>query len=174
MKKNMNAELESPQSNIDMFFMLNAIRIADDYFKFLKQQVFNRIELPEKLSLNEIHVLVIIMRNGNRTSPRDIVISLRQDPATITRTTKKLRAMGLIDVVSNSSDKRSVDLVINEAGLAIAQRYQTIFDQALKAVSEKYNRDFNEDETRRILKSVERLSARADMLASERGALDLT
>ena len=82
--------------------------------------------------------------------------------------------MGLIDVVSNSSDKRSVDLVINEAGLAIAQRYQTIFDQALKAVSEKYNRDFNEDETRRILKSVERLSARADMLASERGALDLT
>ena len=174
MKKNMNAELESPQSNIDMFFMLNAIRIADDYFKFLKQQVFNRIELPEKLSLNEIHVLVIIMRNGNRTSPRDIVISLRQDPATITRTTKKLRAMGLIDVVSNSSDKRSVDLVINEAGLAIAQRYQTIFDQALKAVSEKYNRDFNEDETSRILKSIERLSVRADMLASERGALDLT
>lgn len=173
MPNNLRAVFRDTQKYSDVLFMLQAMHIADDYSKFCKTQVLSRLDGVDKLTFNEIRVLLLVVKNGNCVTPCIIVEQLRQDPATVTRTAQKLAKFGLVEIKSNSSDKRSIDIIATEKGLEICRQYRSVYFQAFEAIETKYDLGLDEAEKTQILDAMELLISRTHILARERGLLSL-
>ena len=88
------------------------------------------------LKIREIRVLTNIVSSVEPPTLKDVAEYLREDAATITRSTIILTGNGYILTVVDSHDGRSRRLVATEKGEQAAQHFIFIFNQVIEVASE--------------------------------------
>ncbi len=111
--------------------MLLAEQIYRDYQDILKSSVIPVISKEYNLKIREMSVLAYAEKLNGRGSAADIAYSLRQDPATITRSMVTLIGLGFVTTSESFEDGRSRIITLKDKGLEAVERYNSLVASAL-------------------------------------------
>jgi DNA-binding MarR family transcriptional regulator len=112
----------------------------------------NRLLLPFQLNYQQFSILFEIARAG-MVQQKNMVNRLSLNRAHVSKTVKKLQAMGLIDIHPIAEDRRSALMSPTGKGRKLVDDCRAIFRQW----NQEWFGRFNPDELQQILDSVDRL-----------------
>jgi len=156
----------------DLHYLSYAEWISSDYNEFVKKSVMPHFTKSYSLKLREARVLNAIAAAKNESpTASQISDTLRQDPATITRSLVILVGKGFVISEEDFKDGRSRILKPTEKGAAASAHFVKIFSQILERAaqsSDKYK--FGPDHTS-LTQSLEAVANRAKALRESQRAL---
>ena len=163
--------MENPNP-ADLRYLSYAEWISSDYNEFVKKSVLPHFAKSYNLKLREVRVLNAIAAVKDRSpTASQISDTLRQDPATITRSLVILVGKGFVVSEDDFKDGRSRILKPTEKGAAASAHFVKIFSRILEKasqLSDKYN--FGSDDTS-LAQSLEAVAKRARALRESERAL---
>lgn len=111
--------------------MIIAEQVYRDYLDILKSSVIPEITKTYELKLREVRVLACAAKSDGHISAADIASTLRQDPATITRSMVTLIGLGFVKTSESFSDGRSRVINLTDKGLNAVDKYHNLLHEAL-------------------------------------------
>jgi DNA-binding MarR family transcriptional regulator len=111
--------------------MIVAEQVYRDYLDILKSSVIPEITKTYKLKIREMRVLACAAKLNGQISAADIATTLRQDPATITRSMVTLIGHGFVSTSESFSDGRSRVINLTDKGFNAVDTYNSLVQKAL-------------------------------------------
>jgi len=139
----------------DLRALALAEQISRDYVELIRLKVVPEIFNEYALKLREIRVLMAMKASNEPRSAAQLAEFLRQDPATITRSSVSLIGGKFLYSSEDPYDNRIKNLELTEKGLAAATKSVELFE---KAVERLKNREENEDDVGSLKKGISFLS----------------
>jgi DNA-binding MarR family transcriptional regulator len=109
---------------------------------------------PYQLNQQQFSILFEIGRAG-KVQQKDMINRLLLEKAHVSKVTKKLHELGLIEVHPHAGDRRSALLGVTPQGRTLIQECQALFESQ----KQEWFRSIDTDELQRILESVATLQA---------------
>mgnify|MGYP000503764115 CR=1 FL=1 len=149
----------------DLRYLSLAEWISGDYNEFVKKTVVPFFTKSYKLKLREIRVLNAIAAAGdNNPTASHVAETLRQDPATITRSLVILIGKGFVLSEEDFTDARSRILKPTEKGEAAASYFVQIFSEIIEKAAESSDTYKFEYDNSLVTNSLEAVANRARAL----------
>jgi len=128
---------EKSLENTDFVALFLFEQISRDYIEILKALVVPVISSEYNLKLREIRVLMYLEAStDNYMSAAELCEALRQDSATITRSSIILIGEKCLYTTPNLDDSRVKNLYLTEKGAEIAAACRDIFENAISSIQE--------------------------------------
>ncbi len=142
-------------------------QISRDYLDVLREAIIPEIQKTYNLKLREVRLLLGLIYAGRPLSAAALSEFMRQDPATIARSSILLIGGDYVYTTPNLDDARIKNLHLTDKGKAAAEACRQAFDDALEQMStftELHNLPQSE-EPLTVLKKLERRSSVLVILA---------
>ena len=142
----------------DLRVLALAEQISRDYVEIIKAEVVPEIFETYALKLREIRVLMLLGQLNEPRSAAQLAETLRQDPATITRSSLSLIGARFLYTSDNPDDNRIKNLNLTQKGQIAAAKCIQLFEQAisdLQGISDKDEKIANRDTETDILSAME-------------------
>lgn len=152
---------EKIRHNIDITIHALCGHIHKDMDVFIKQEILKKMADLNGLSLREINVLMCVAYFDGPVTPSDVAVTIRFDPATVTRATAHLIGEGYLTKGDNSHDARSTLFQITDKGDALARRFSEKAAQALSAAEQRLTTDLSQDENEEFLRLLLKMRERS-------------
>lgn len=149
----------------DLQVFLLSDQISRDYTEILRNEVVPKISEKYGIKLREIRVLMCLESSLKRhTSAADVADMLRQDRATITRSSIILIGEKCIYTTPNLDDSRVKNLHMTDKGIEIATVSRELFNAALIDVQDYQELESLTAKDVKTLTILEKLEKRARFL----------
>jgi DNA-binding MarR family transcriptional regulator len=125
------------------FFQIFCNQISFDYLVFLKKHVIRKLLNYEGMNLQALRVLVSVHFNRNISTPNDVALLLRIDPATVTRAVSRLEALGKLTRSAVHDDGRCSLLRITDEGQLLAEEFRRQTKKAFSRADEILGFEFS-------------------------------
>lgn len=151
---------KSLPENADLRALMFAEQISRDYIEIIRTEVVPEIFEKYKIKLREIRVLMCLGCSTEKyMSASEVTGSLRQDRATIARSSIILIGEKFVYTTPNMDDSRVKNLYLTPKGTQVAAECIDLFERRLKdiqALGELEGAFIEEEETTSILKTLEK------------------
>ncbi len=153
-----------PVKFVDTTFQNYAEKISSDYDEIIKGIVLPALDSGGELKLRDLRVLTSIYFFEVPITPAQVAEILRYDPATVSRSIKKLEDQGFVTRSDNGQDKRSVRLHLTESGAELGHDYTEAIDQTFSQLEDGLLYGLSADEKATFLKVMVKISRRAEAM----------
>jgi len=152
---------EKIRQNVDMTIHGLAGHIFRDMDVFIKKQILKKMTELKGLSLREINVLMCVAYFDEPVTSSDVALTIRFDPATVTRATGHLINEGYLVKEENYQDARSALLLITDKGEALSRRFSEKSAQVLGAAEQKLAMALTDEEQEELLRLMLKMRERS-------------
>lgn len=148
----------------DTTFHNYAEKIASDYSDIIKNVVLPKLKSANGLKLRDLRIISSIYFFDVPITPAQVAEVLRYDPATVSRSIRKLEAEGFILRSDNGKDKRSVRLHLTDAGTELGQNYTNAIRREFLNLENNLLYGLSDEEKSTFLNVMIKISRRAEAM----------
>lgn len=127
----------SPKSVMPEEAVLHAYfsTLSSEYIKLIKDFALDKLDMPEKYSIRDVQVIMVAYEAQGPVTSSQVFKSTGLDPATVTRSVKKLVSDGYFNIRNNEQDSRSRFLDLTKKGHTLATTYKEACVELFKGQS---------------------------------------
>lgn len=152
------------QTMSDTIFEVLCSQISADYISIIRSEIMPCIPEDLDIGVREIRMLLLIDHIEDLASSSFISNSLRYDPGTVTRASKRLVNAGFIARRKSKSDRRTLYFELTERGAMLANKYRNHIRNRYLQLESDSGEFMTHEERVTILNVLTRLRTRTEAL----------
>lgn len=153
-----------PVKFVDTTFHNYAEKIASDYADIIKAIVLPSLKDAGGLKLRDLRILTSVYFFDVPITPAQVAEILRYDPATVSRSIKKLEKEGFIHRSDNGKDKRSIRLHLSDKGAELGREYTEAISVEFSRLESELLYGLSDEEKAAFLNVMVKISRRAEAM----------
>lgn len=153
-----------PIKFVDTTFQNYCEKISSDYSDIIKAIILPTLLDAKGLKLRDLRVLTSIYFFEVPITPAQVAEILRYDPATVSRSIKKMEDQNFVYRSNNGKDKRSIRLHLSEAGSKLGREYTDAIEQTFSQLEAGLLYGLSDEEKTTFLNVMVKISRRAEAM----------